>query len=142
MNHPRLNGLRIAFVALGFIAIWIEASKNTKAIAQSKDMYQLNKRAITQTVNGKVQTQASVQWDPKTTAVIVCDVWDYHHSINAVRRLEEMLPSMEKLLKVARNSGSIVIHSPSDCMPHYQGHPARIRAEQVPKDNLPPNIAS
>jgi nicotinamidase-related amidase len=142
MNHPRLNGLRIAFVALGFIAISIEVSKNSKAIAQSADMYQLNKRAITQIVNGKVRTQTSSRWDPKTTAVIVCDVWDYHHSINAVRRLEEMLPSMEKLLKVARDSGSIVIHSPSDCMPHYEGNPARIRAQQVPKNNLPPNIAS
>lgn len=133
MNQPHLNGLRIAVVALGFIAISIDASDNSRAIAQSTGMYQIDKRAITQIVNGKVRTHTSEQWDPKTTAIIVCDVWDYHHSINAVRRLEEMLPSMEKLLKVARNSGSIVIHSPSDCMPHYEGNPARIRAQQVPK---------
>ncbi|MFM8213210.1 MAG: hypothetical protein ACKN82_01005, partial [Pirellula sp.] len=122
MNQPHLNGLRIAVVALGFIAISIDASDNSRAIAQSTGMYQIDKRAITQIVNGKVRTQTSAQWDPKTTAIIVCDVWDYHHSINAVRRLEEMLPSMEKLLKVARNSGSIVIHSPSDCMPHNEGN--------------------
>src|SRR5688500_19704306 len=25
-------------------------------------------------------------WDPKKTAIIVCDVWDSHHCLNAVRR--------------------------------------------------------
>jgi nicotinamidase-related amidase len=142
MNHLLLSCLRIVIVAIGFIGISIDALENSKAIAQSSDSYRIIKRAIVDDVKGKVRTQTTAQWDPKTTAVIVCDVWDYHHSINAVRRLEEMLPSMDKVLKVARSSGSIVIHSPSDCMPHYQGHPARMRAEQVPKSDLPRNIAS
>jgi nicotinamidase-related amidase len=64
-----------------------------------------------------MRNEKQVRWDSKKTAVIVCDVWDYHHSINAVGRLEEMLPTMDRLLDHARKSGSTVIHSPSDCMP-------------------------
>ena len=38
-------------------------------------------------------------WSPAETAVIVCDVWDKHHSLNAVRRMEEFLPRMNDVLK-------------------------------------------
>src|SRR5690242_2370755 len=32
------------------------------------------------------------EWDPRATALIVCDMWDLHHSRNATLRLEEMAP--------------------------------------------------
>ena len=134
--------IRSAIVAIGLVVTAMHLVDFSKANAQSTDMYRLSKRVIDKDTSGKVRNQTAVQWDPKSTAIIVCDVWDYHHSINAVRRLEEMLPGMEKLLQMARKSGSLVIHSPSDCMPQYQGHPARTRAEQVPKKDLPLNIAS
>ncbi|NDH09751.1 MAG: hypothetical protein EBY16_09110, partial [Gammaproteobacteria bacterium] len=35
------------------------------------------------------RTTEKQSWKVEETAFIVCDVWDYHHSINAVRRLEE-----------------------------------------------------
>ena len=34
-------------------------------------------------------------WNPKQTAIIVCDMWDAHHCLNAVRRVEEMAPTHE-----------------------------------------------
>lgn len=67
-------------------------------------------------------------WNPERTALIVCDVWDYHHCLNAVRRLEEFAPRMNELVKFARAKGVTIIHSPSDCMPAYKDHPARKRA--------------
>jgi len=80
-------------------------------------------------------------WEPAQTAVIVCDVWDAHHSLNAVRRLEEFAPRMNDLLKEARRRGATIIHAPSDCMPAYEGHPARVRATTAPvAANLPPEI--
>jgi len=80
-------------------------------------------------------------WEPSQTAVIVCDVWDAHHSLNAVRRLEEFAPRMNDLLKEARRRGATIIHAPSDCMPAYEGHPARVRATTAPMAaNLPPEI--
>ena len=112
------------------------------ALGQSADDYVLSKRTIDQISPESMRNQKQVRWDPKKTAVIVCDVWDYHHSINAVGRLEEMLPTMDRLLDHARKSGSTVIHSPSDCMPYYAQHPARLRAVEVPKNRLPSNIAS
>ena len=77
-------------------------------------------------------------WAAAETAVIVCDVWDKHHCLNAVRRLEEFAPRMNDVLKQARRSGATVIHSPSDCMAAYAEHPARQRAIRVPHDKSAP----
>lgn len=71
-------------------------------------------------------------WPAKESAFIVCDVWDAHHCLNAVRRLEEFAPRMNDVLKNARQRGATIIHSPSDCMPAYAGHPARKRAVAAP----------
>lgn len=82
-------------------------------------------------------------WTPSETAIIVCDVWDYHHCFNAVKRLEEFAPRLNDVLKTARQSGVVIIHSPSDCMPAYAEHPARKRAIDTPEvDRLPEDITS
>ena len=86
-------------------------------------------------------TVKDAKWDASRTAIIVCDVWDYHHCLNAVRRLEEFAPRLNQLLIESRQRGAIVIHAPSDCMPAYVDHPARLRAVQTPKaKQLPKDI--
>ena len=77
-------------------------------------------------------------WSPSETAIIVCDVWDKHHSLNAVRRMEEFLPRMNDVLKEARRKGSVIIHSPSDCMPAYEGHASRRRAIETAAAKVQP----
>ena len=77
-------------------------------------------------------------WAAKETAVIVCDVWDAHHCLNAVRRLEEFAPRMNDVLKEARKRGATIIHSPSDCMAAYEDHAARKRAVAVPAAKVKP----
>ena len=72
------------------------------------------------------------RWRPEETALIVCDVWDYHHCLNAVRRLEEFAPRLDAVVTHVRELGGTIIHAPSGCMPAYQGHPARNRAVQTP----------
>jgi len=80
-------------------------------------------------------------WNASETAVIVCDVWDLHHCLNAVRRLEEFGPRLNEVLIEARRRGAVVIHSPSDCMDAYQDYPARRRAMEAPRaDTLPDEI--
>ena len=108
------------------------------------DDFPLRKRTISTEASGKLVHQYAqpINWQADRTAVILCDVWDYHHSINAVRRLEEMLPRMNALLKEARQRGATIIHAPSDCMPAYEKHAARLRATSAPQTNLPKNIAS
>src|SRR5438552_202255 len=81
------------------------------------------------------------QWPAHKTAIIVCDMWDAHHCLNAVRREEEMVPRMNDVLEKARNLGALIIHAPSECMEPYKDHPARKRAQAAPKaKNLPKDI--
>ncbi|MCP4849958.1 MAG: cysteine hydrolase family protein [Verrucomicrobiaceae bacterium] len=77
-------------------------------------------------------TWMQVEWEPEKTAIIVCDMWDSHHSVTAVRRVNEFAPRLNEVLKKARSRGATIIHSPSDCMPVYAGHPGRKRALKVP----------
>lgn len=78
-----------------------------------------------------VTTRAET-WPAGKTAVIVCDMWDAHHCLNAVRRENELVPRMEEFLKAARARAAFVIHAPSSCMAAYQDHPARKRAQAAP----------
>ena len=88
-----------------------------------------------------IETPAS--WDPKETAFIVCDMWDSHHCLNAVRREKEMAPTMERVLRAARDRGVVIIHAPSGCMDAYRDHPARKHAAETPRSkSLPREIAS
>ncbi len=80
-------------------------------------------------------------WNPTQTAIIVCDMWDAHHCLNAVRRETEMAPRLDAVLKSARKQGILVIHAPSSCMEPYQNHPGRKLAQAAPKaKNLPAQI--
>ena len=80
-------------------------------------------------------------WPAAKTAVVVCDVWDSHHCLNAVRRVQEMAPRMNEFLVEARRRGALIVHAPSDCMQAYEGHPARRRAQEAPRAaNLPEGI--
>ena len=76
-------------------------------------------------------------WKASHTAVIVCDVWDYHHCRMAVERLEEFAPRIAKLCDTVRAAGGTVIHSPSDCMPQYESHAARRRVLDLVERKLP-----
>jgi nicotinamidase-related amidase len=91
---------------------------------------------------GAYQTvEKAASWDPKATAIIVCDMWELHHSLNATLRLKEMAPKMDQLLRNARARGVLIIHAPSGVMETYKDHPARIRALAVPMTkNLPADI--
>ena len=80
----------------------------------------------------KISDQAEI-WQGDQTAVIVCDMWDSHHCLNAVRRVKELAPRIDAFLQAARARGAIVIHAPSSCMEFYRDHPARLRAQQVPR---------
>src|SRR5262245_13818827 len=80
-------------------------------------------------------------WKPSHTAIIVCDMWDAHHCLNAVRRVTEIAPRMNEVLEKARAQGMLIIHAPSDCMASYKNHPGRKLAQAAPKaKNLPKDI--
>lgn len=79
----------------------------------------------------------TVRRDPKKTAVIVCDMWDRHWCKSANARVAEMAPQMNRFIAEARKRGMLIVHAPSDCMAAYEQHPARKRAQNAPKADLP-----
>src|SRR5262245_45425489 len=81
------------------------------------DLITIHKRLRDREPGGEYTVRDRVEsWDPKQTAIIVCDMWDAHHCLNAVRRAEEMAPRMNEVLEKARNRGVFIIHAPSSCM--------------------------
>jgi type 1 glutamine amidotransferase/nicotinamidase-related amidase len=85
--------------------------------------------------------ETKIPWDPATTALVICDMWDDHTSHNAAARTAEMAPRVDKLAKAVRAGGGLVIHAPSDTMKFYAGTPQRRRAQEAPKiaPPSPPN---
>src|SRR5262245_29659223 len=59
-------------------------------------------------------------WNPKETAIIVCDMWDRHHCPTAEKRVVELAPRMNEVLNAARDRGVLIIHAPSSCMEPYK----------------------
>lgn len=112
------------------------------AVADDAGGFVLNKRTRVEK-DGKFDiVNTGQRWTPKQTAVIVCDMWDAHHCLNAVRRENELVPRMEEFLKKARSQGSLIIHAPSSCMEPYKDHAGRKRAQDAPKaSNLPKDIS-
>lgn len=102
----------------------------------------VHKQSRTQTDAGPWSLKhAEEKWQPAETAIIVCDMWDAHHCLNAVRRETELAPRMEKVLQDARSKGVLIIHAPSSCMDPYKDHPARKRAMGLSTaKNLPSDI--
>ncbi|MHB1426903.1 MAG: ThuA domain-containing protein [Gemmataceae bacterium] len=104
----------------------------------------LRKRVETRPGSKRFHTVVQpVRWKAKKTAIIVCDMWDSHHCLNAVRRVGEMAPRMNQLLSAARDCGVLIIHAPSECMDAYKDHPARHNAVKTPRSkHLPEDIGT
>ena len=81
-------------------------------------------------------------WNARETAIVVCDMWNDHYCRNAARRVAEMAPRMNELLKKARSQGVLIIHCPSGCMKHYADTPQRKFAQQAPKVEAPVSLES
>ena len=114
-------------------------------MAADKGSFDITKRSLMPTSDENVRFQPVYQkeaWNASETAVIVCDMWDLHHCLNATRRGAEIAPRMNRFLKTARKNGSLIIHAPSSCMKPYEDHPGRKRAQAAPMaSNLPKQIA-
>src|SRR6266487_3530107 len=72
----------------------------------------VHKRSRTEDSPGRwVVKESAETWQPKQTAIIVCDMWDSHHSLNAVKRVQEIAPRMNEVLEKARGIGVFIIHA-------------------------------
>src|SRR5438045_316846 len=89
-------------------------------------------------VNSPVSTneweavEKTITWDPKKTAIVICDMWDKHWCKGATERVAEMAPRMNQVITEARKRGVFIIHCPSDTMKYYEGSPQRKLAHSAP----------
>ncbi len=129
--------LALAGLALASIVTWFGP-----AVQAEDSGYQLRLRSRIETSPGSGRfhaVYADEAWQPAETAVIVCDMWDLHHCLNATLRGAEVAPRMNQVLQNFRGQGSLIIHAPSSCMEFYKDHPARARIQAVPKSTQLPS---
>src|SRR5436309_5510710 len=105
------------------------------AIAQSLE---LHTRACNESSKGSgefLTVEKTLQWGPKQTAIVICDMWNRHWCTGATARVAEMAPRMNQVIAEARRRGVFIIHCPSDTMKYYEGTPQRKLAQAAPKVN-------
>src|SRR5262245_25135906 len=67
-----------------------------------------------------VIVEKKAAWDPKRTAIIICDMWDNHWCQSAARRVAELAGPMNEVVKTARAKKVFIIHAPSSVMNFYR----------------------
>lgn len=122
---------------LWFLWVGIVSLATSVVCAES---FQMTLRSRMTDNDGWLRIQEDQQeWAGGETAVIVCDMWDSHHCLNAVRRVKQLAPKIDDFLKKARGNGATIIHAPSSCIDFYRDHPARKNVANVPRTKSPPN---
>jgi nicotinamidase-related amidase len=125
-----------AFAAIGMLPFGFRVAAATELELM------VSRQLPVQDVAGRFhRIQTPAKWESKKVALILCDVWDSHHCVNAVRRVHEIAPRIDGLAKLLRDQGATIIHAPSDCMTFYENHAARLRAKAVAAaPNLPNDL--
>lgn len=105
------------------------AQKKTAAVPKMR--MSLQKRVPSEMSPGAfVVSQEIQEWNPKETAIIICDMWNKHWCKGATERVAEMAPTLNGVVSIARDKGVFIVHAPSSCMPYYKNHPARKLAQK------------
>jgi nicotinamidase-related amidase len=86
--------------------------------------------------------EKKVSWDPKKTALIICDMWDDHWCKSAAKRVAEMAGPLNEVVKKARARGVFIIHAPSSVTAFYKDTPQRKLALAAPFAKTPVGLAT
>ena len=76
-------------------------------------------------------------WEPKKTALIICDMWDDHWCRSAARRVTEMAGPLNEVVTLARSRGLFIVHAPSTTTGFYKDTPQRKLAQNAPFAKTP-----
>ncbi|HVX45470.1 MAG TPA: isochorismatase family protein [Mycobacteriales bacterium] len=79
-------------------------------------------------------SEQQMRLDPERTAALLCDVWDRHWCPSAERRLEALVPTIDRVVEALRGRGVLIVHAPSETMDHYAHDPARQRIRSAVGD--------
>lgn len=125
------------FALLAALACWTQCFAATSQADDSGSLV-LHARYREPSGDGFTIGEKLLRWDPRKTAVVICDMWDRHWCQGATQRVAEMAPRVNEVTAAARRQGILVIHCPSDTMKFYQDAPQRKLAQQAPKAPLKP----
>ncbi len=126
---------------LGGVAAIAGGSQLTRRSGGGGSTLRLNSRRRVER-DGRIEAiEEPLLWKPSETAVILCDMWDDHYCLNAVSRLEAMIPEMNRVVRGARSLGVTIVHAPSATMDFYEGTPQRERMRAAPHVQPPTPIA-
>jgi nicotinamidase-related amidase len=89
-----------------------------------------------------VVVEKKVTWDPKKTAIIICDMWDDHWCKSAAKRVAELAGPLNDTVRAARSRGVFIIHAPSSVTAFYDNTPQRKRAREAPFAKAPVPLAT
>jgi nicotinamidase-related amidase len=87
-------------------------------------------------VSDKIVTER-MALNPKKTAIIVIDMWNFHWCMTASERVSAMVPRMNRVLSIARELGMQVVWNPSDVVTAYSGYPQYERAVAIEHRHAP-----
>jgi type 1 glutamine amidotransferase/nicotinamidase-related amidase len=137
MNSRQLKSLAVACIVFsGILSVVYSMSSNKPLVLVTRNRAPL----VDDTGRFRV-VQNKVEWDPKQTAIIICDMWNQHWCKGATERVAELAPYMNDVVSKARNKGVLIIHAPSGTVKAYAEHPSHKRAQDAPKaGNLPDGI--
>jgi nicotinamidase-related amidase len=128
---PSVGATALAAVVLTFIAL-----SPTMSAADGTIEMVLRSRAK----DGAV-TETPAKWEPKKTALIICDMWDDHWCRSASRRVGELAGPLNETVKAARARGVFIIHAPSSVTAFYKEAPQRKLAQAAPFAATPVPLA-
>jgi nicotinamidase-related amidase len=106
--------------------------------ADKKEHLRLTLRSRTKGEGDKfTAVEKKAEWDPKKTALIICDMWDDHWCKSAAGRVAEMAGPLNEVVKAARARGVFIIHAPSSVTSFYKDTPQRKLAREAPFAKTP-----
>jgi len=79
----------------------------------------------------------TVEWNPHTTAIIICDMWDTMCCKIPADRIAAMAPRMNEVIAEARARGVLIVHAPSGTMDYYRDTPQRALCASAPAVESP-----
>lgn len=129
---------RMALVGIGLAPLTLCLLAAPGPAAKGKDPLRLTLRSrIKSEGDRSIISEKPVEWDPKKTAIIICDMWDDHWCKSAARRVAEMAGPLNEVIKVARSRGVFIIHAPSSVTAFYKDTPQRKLAREAPFAKTP-----
>ena len=130
--NPQPNLPRALLCALILIVSPFVHSENDKLVLELRS----------RSKDGDATKVKKTEWDPKKTALIICDMWDDHWCKSAARRVVEMAVPLNETVKAARTKGIFIIHAPSSVTDFYNGTAERKLARKATFEKTPKPLST